>query len=160
MMIILFILFLIIGYLIFKWLKKRHIVFIGPRNCGKTVAINSIIGQKYETLPTIKEYTLNYKNILISEKHFKNENNSINDDFNKNEMKFKNQQNINIENNTFKSYKPRFGEEIVFMARESDLKEIRKFYTGLVYILGKNNGSDGVIYIENICDFKKILNID
>lgn len=142
MLIEVLILLTILAYFLFKKLKKRHIVFIGPRNSGKTVVINTIIGRDYETLPTLKNYTVAYKDILISEK--------ILEIFYKDSTpKF-----------DFSSYKPSFGEETVFMARESDLNEVRRTYKGTVYTLGKNKGSEGVVYIENLNDVKKILKID
>ncbi|WUR04433.1 putative ADP-ribosylation factor-related (ARF) [Vairimorpha necatrix] len=61
----------ILSYKLFLRLKptnlNKNILFTGYRQTGKTLTINSLINEKYKTVPTLDSYTVNYKDLQIRE---------------------------------------------------------------------------------------------
>lgn len=64
-----FLLLVIFIILLRKKKKKRNVVFVGPRGTGKTRSLFKICRDlDVKTVPTIRDYSLEYKNIKIYEK--------------------------------------------------------------------------------------------
>ncbi|KAK6090091.1 hypothetical protein P3W45_000979 [Vairimorpha bombi] len=54
-------------------ISLKKICFVGYRHTGKTKAINYLLGEKYQTVPTLEPYEVKYNNIWIREEVYDKE---------------------------------------------------------------------------------------